>query len=155
MARGGTNPAQGVVAIARGLLKGHEGCRTKPYICPAGKITIGVGRNLEDRGLSMAEIEYLFANDLQIAARDCLKLFRDFRSITPPERQAALLDMSFNLGYPRLAKFVNMRAAVDLRDWKTAAKEALNSKWAADVGPRAVTISYILEHGKLPEGLDV
>ena len=150
MARGGTDPAQSVIAIARILLKKHEGVRSKPYICPAGKVTAGVGRNLEDRGLSPDEIEYLFNNDLKVAAGDCLKLFRDFRSITPPHRQAALLDMSFNLGGPRLAKFINMRAAVDLRDWKTAAREAFDSKWAKDVGRRAVTISYILEYGKLP-----
>ena len=149
MARGGTT-ADNVIAVARQLLKKHEGVRSKPYICTAGKITVGIGRNLEDRGLSMTEIEYLFANDLVIVARDCIKLFRDFDSITPVHRQAALLDMCFNLGGPRLAKFVNMRAAVDLRDWKTAAKEALDSKWATDVGTRAITISYILEHGKLP-----
>ena len=150
MARGGTSPARDVVAIARGLLSKHEGIRKFPYVCTAGKITIGIGRNLEDRGLSMEEIEYLFANDLKIAATDCMKLFRDFRSITPAHRQAALLDMCFNLGGPRLAQFVNMRAAGDLRDWKTVAAEALNSKWAQDVGVRATTLTYILEHGRLP-----
>ena len=150
MARGGASPEQGVVAIARELLKMHEGIRSKPYICTAGKLSIAIGRNLEDRGLSMDEIEYLFANDLKIAAQDCLKLFRDFLSITPAHRQAALLDMCFNLGGPRLGKFVNMRAAVDLRDWKTVAKEARDSKWATDVGKRADTICYILEHGRLP-----
>ena len=152
MARGGTRPASGVVAIARELLKKHEGIRSKPYVCTAGKISVGIGRNLEDRGLSLDEIEFLFANDLVIVARDCIKLFRDFNSITPAHRQAALIDMCFNLGGPRLTKFVKMRAAVDLRDWKTVAKEALDSKWAKDVGQRAVTICYILEHGKMPGG---
>ena len=143
----------GVIPIARELLKRHEGIREKPYLCPAGKITIGIGRNLEERGLSADEIEYLFKNDLNIAAHECSKLFRDFGGITPVHRQAALLDMCFNLGALRLSQFLKMRAAIDLRDWNTAAREALNSKWASDVGSRAVTIAFIIKNGTLPDSM--
>ena len=142
-----TNPAN-ADKIARELITEHEGIRSKPYLCPAGKITIGIGRNLEDVGLSKDEINYLFANDLKSARMTCRMLFRDFSSI-PETRQAALLDMALNLGQPRLSKFRNMREAVDLRDWRTAAAEAKDSAWYRQVGRRGEKIVSILETGRV------
>ena len=142
-----TSPAN-ADKIARDLIIKHEGQRSKPYLCPAGKITIGIGRNIEDVGLSQDEINYLFANDMKTARMTCRKLFRDFSAI-PETRQAALLDMALNLGQPRLSRFVKMREAVDLRDWQTAAAEAKDSAWYRQVGRRGEKIVSILETGRV------
>ena len=142
-----TNPAK-ADRIAKQLITEHEGIRAKPYLCSAGKITIGIGRNLEDVGLSQNEINYLFDNDMRVARMTCRKLFRDFSAV-PETRQAALLDMALNLGQPRLSKFVKMREAVDLRDWQTAAAEAKDSAWYRQVGRRGEKIVSILETGRV------
>jgi len=41
----------------------HEGLRLKPYHCPAGKLTIGIGRNLEDKGITEKEALMLLENE--------------------------------------------------------------------------------------------
>ena len=133
-------------AIAEALIRQHEGVSPRPYEDSVGKITIGIGRNLSDRGLSVDEIEMLFANDMKIAA-EILDIWchewRDFSA----NRQAALLSMAFNLGAPRLSQFIKLRAALLARDFTTASAEALDSKWAKQVGQRATHIADLLAQG--------
>jgi len=82
-----------------------------------GRLTIAVGRNLNDRGLADDEIDYLFANDLVIALQICQGLYPSFASFTPA-RQAALISVAFNLGKPRLAGFRRMRAVINRGNWQ-------------------------------------
>ena len=102
-------------------------------------------RNLADRGLSDDEISLLFLNDMRLSRQICQQLFVNFDSIALT-RQAALLSMAFNLGAPRLGKFPNMRAAIAADDWRLAAAEALDSKWARQLPARAAEIAGLL-HG--------
>jgi len=44
-------------------LREHEGLRLPPYHCPAGKLTIGIGRNLGDKGITEKEAVMLLEND--------------------------------------------------------------------------------------------
>ena len=46
-------------------LKRHEGISNKVYTCSMNKLTIGYGRNLEDKGISQLEAELLLKNDLE------------------------------------------------------------------------------------------
>lgn len=70
-----------------------EGLRLKPYLCPAGFLTIGVGRNLEGRGLSLGEIIWLINN--QPARRN--RFPADFTSIDGATLLTALIkDMKLN-----------------------------------------------------------
>lgn len=138
-----------VTKLARTLIAANEGRRKHPYLCPADKITIGIGRNLEDVGLSNKEIDFLFANDINVARETCRSLFHRFGSIDEL-RQAVLLDMAFNLGMPRLAKFKNMRMAVDAGEWRRAAAELLDSRYAEQVPNRARRNAEILRTGRWP-----
>lgn len=122
------------------LIKSHEGVRTHPYHDTVGKITIGVGRNLTDRGLSVEEINLLFETDMKMA-EDCLDMWLpDWRELSL-KQQAGLVSMAFNLGGPRLAQFKKMRAALQARNFPLAAQEALASKWARQVGHRAKEVA--------------
>lgn len=127
-------------------LKRDEDVRSTVYLDSEGIATIGVGRNLVDRGLSDDEIEYLLRNDIVIAFGDALKLFPSFATLTDA-RQRALVNMSFNLGIDRLGKFRKMRAAIQAGDWDKAADEMLDSKWACQVGPRAYRLSQMMREG--------
>lgn len=125
------------------MLEQHEGRRSHPYRDHVGKLTIGVGRNLDDRGLSADEIDVLLANDISIARTGCRALFPAFDGFNS-KRQAGLISMAFNLGQTRLAGFRRMRAAVNAGNWTDASTEALDSYWAGQVGRRASQIAALL-----------
>lgn len=125
----------------------HEGMRLFPYKDTVDKLTIGVGRNLDDRGISTTEALYLLANDLKIAERDARSLIPSFQFLDDV-RQRVLVDMSFNLGLYRLGKFKRMLAAVAERDYAQAAIEMLDSKWADQVGKRAKRLARMMATGR-------
>ena len=126
-------------------IKEHEGYRMFPYRCTANKLTIGYGFNLEDVGISEEESELILKLRLQKLHNKLNEL--DWYAKQNQDRKDALLDMAYNLGFSGLLKFKKMIAALKINDYKSAAVEALNSKWAAQVGRRANKIAHILETG--------
>ena len=131
-------------ARLRQMLERHEGLRLKPYRCSAGKMTIGYGRNLDDVGISEEEASYLLNNDIKRAEGDLISIFPYFGGFSK-SRQDALLDMMFNLGKTRFLGFKKMIAAIKSDDWKEAKIQAMDSKWAAQVGYRAKEVTNIFE----------
>ena len=121
----------------------HEGLRLKPYRCPAGKLTIGVGRNLDDNGLSLEEVMALLRNDITVAMAACLRLFPSFLALSESRRRA-LIDMAFNLGEKRLGKFEGLRRAIAREDWAAARKSMENSLWHTQVGKRAKVLEEMM-----------
>ena len=79
------------------LIRRHEGYRTHPYICSAGKTTIGVGHNLTDKGLPAHIIEELFLLDITDAINDADSCVQNIRFLSEA-RQNVIVDMVFNLG---------------------------------------------------------
>jgi len=124
----------------------HEGLRLKPYQCPAGFYTIGIGRNLESNGISESEALVMLDNDIEECIRDIINIFPDWYSFSV-NRQHAIIDMRFNLGLSRFRQFKKMIAAVNCSDWHEAAIQAKDSRWYRQVGLRAVTICAMLEDG--------
>lgn len=113
-----------------------EDLRLTPYKCPAGKLTIGVGRNLEDNGITREEAYYLLRNDVDACHRQ-LFLTIPFYDRLPSEKKEVLLNMCFNMGLTRLLEFKKMLAAMALNKWDDAAHEMANSAWAFQVVDRA------------------
>lgn len=105
-------------------------------------MTIGWGRNLSDRGLSHDEAEFLLENDIAAVVRElnAAKPALMTNDSLSHERKDALYNMAFNLGIPKLLEFKKMWAALENHDYATAAKEALNSRWATQVRARAERI---------------
>lgn len=146
-------------AIRRLIL--HEGLKLKLYKCPAGYLTIGVGRNVEtnpiteeekkvvgdwEHGITENGAKYLLKNDIIKAHKNCKKFIECYKELDD-ERQYALLDMCFNLGIVGLLKFRKMLFAMEIGDYRGAAKECLNSKYAKDTGKRAIRIARTIERG--------
>lgn len=124
----------------------HEGKKSKIYKDSLGIETIGVGRNLRDKGLSEDEILYLLKNDIN----ECLTDLRDFLPYfddLDDTRQRVLLDMRFNLGPTRFRGFKNMLKAVKDSRFTDAAKAMLDSKWSKQVKSRAKRLARMLETG--------
>ena len=124
----------------------HEGLELKPYRCTAGHLTIGIGRNLDDRGITEDEARFLCQNDVDIVEQELTRKF-PFIVGLDDVRIRVLLDMAFNLGVPRLSAFSNMWAALEEGDFKQAAVEMLDSRWARQVGRRATNLSQMMETG--------
>jgi len=125
------------------LLTRHEGLRLNPYKCTAGYLTIGIGRNIETRGITKQEAEYLLSNDIDHFTAELNK--RVFRFNTLPElAKIVLIDMAFNLGVDGLLKFTKTLSLISEGKYKEASKEMLNSAWAKQVGPRAYELSGML-----------
>jgi len=134
-----------------------EGRRHRAYVDTTGHVTTGVGLNLErqDAPQRLAAVGASHSNVLagvQTLSDEQVDRLLDMdvadailavnALVAKPlrlgqARHTALVDMAFNLGHKGLSKFAGMLSAVDAGDWQTAAKEALDSKWATQVGRRA------------------
>ena len=112
-----------------------------------GILTIGVGYNLQERGLPPDIVELLFDRALTEAIQQCIDHIDGFR-VLDEVRQHVLVNMCFNLGLTRLKKFEKMFAAIERRDWNAAAAEMLDSRWAKQVGSRAVELARMMRTGE-------
>lgn len=126
------------------FIKKHEGLRLKVYKDTVGVSTVGYGHNIEDNGISQAVADLMLKEDVEIAVADCHKLFKNYDRYSARQK-AAVISMSFNLGYSRLSKFKKMIAAMNKGNYKEAARQALASKWAGQVHGRATEIAYYLQ----------
>ena len=130
------------------LLVEHEGVRLKPYRDTVGKLTIGVGRNLDDVGISHDEAMMLLDHDIDRALGGGAATWPWFADLAPA-RQIVLVDMAFNLGIGGLKRFRRMLAALEAGDHATAAGQMLDSVWAHQVGARARRLAQMMVEGTI------
>lgn len=117
-------------------LKADEGFRSKVYRCSEGVQTIGYGRNLESKGVTQQEAEQMLDNDIRDADNECRRRIPCYPYLDD-DRQGVVLNMLFNLGWPRLQRFTRFLKALEQRDYAKAADEMLDSLWHEQVGARA------------------
>lgn len=118
-------------------IKKYEGFRARPYRCPAGRLTIGYGFNLETTALPKKAADAWLEDLVLDCIEDLLRIFQDFAGFST-RRKIALIDMRYNLGGSGFRGFKKMIAAIRAGDWQEAQLQALDSKWARDVGQRAI-----------------
>lgn len=136
------------IELLKRMLVRDEGKKNTVYEDTEGIKTIGVGRNLEDPGLSDQEVMILLDNDIQKRLVDARmqSLIKDL----DPIRQNVLINMAF-MGIHKLMGFKNMIAAIKRGDYDTAAKEMIASKWASQVKSRSTRLAYMMKTGKIHE----
>lgn len=134
------------IALLRTELERDEGRRAKPYTDTVGKVTIGIGRNLTDRGLSDDEIDYLLEKDIGVAIDELDRVAPWWMDQTA-NRQRALVNLMFNIGAPTFLQFRRFIAAMLMGNYDRAADELLDSRWADQVGPRAHRIADLIRKG--------
>ena len=130
----------------REQLKIDEGCVYEIYNDHLGYPTFGIGHLVRESdpengsplGTEVSEdrVNEAFDADVEIVLSDCNTLYPDFDDL-PEEAQQIIANMMFNLGRPRLSKFVGMKRGVDAKDWNSAADEMVDSRWYRQVGARA------------------
>ena len=139
-------------------LKRHEGLRLEAYLCPAKKLTIGWGHNLEAHPMPGIEkvgdritkpvAMKLFETDVCLATSLLDKRLPWWRELDMP-RQAVLANMCFQMGIGGLCGFAKMLAAVELKNWLRAGAEMLKSKWAEEDAPaRAAELARQMQTGE-------
>lgn len=113
-----------------------EGVRLKIYTCTAGRQTIGVGRNVEDLGITTTEAMTLLDNDIERINREMDANLMWWRG-RPAHVQRGMANMCFQLGISKLLAFRQMLAALQAGDYATAQTEAKNSNWYRQTPARA------------------
>jgi len=127
-------------------LKRDEGEVLTLYKCSAGKNTIGVGRNVDDRGITVEESDFLLNNDIDLCVEELQTTFAWFNNLTST-RKRVLVNMCFNLGLSRLLGFKKFLAAIEKGDWEEAGVQMLDSKWSRQVGARSHRLKDLLLEG--------
>lgn len=131
-------------------LKADEGVRSKPYKDTVGKLTIGVGRNLDDVGLMPSEIDLMLQNDIKSVINDLDNALPWWRQMSE-NRQGVLANMCFNMGIGDskrgLLSFKNTLAAMKSGNYEAAARGMELSKWAIQVGNRATRLIHEMRQG--------
>jgi len=128
-------------------LKRHEGLRLKPYKCTGDKLTIGYGRNLEAKGITEVEANFMLAEDVAFYSEELSNKLSYFDNLSEA-RQAVLINMAFNLGVNGLMKFKKTLSYVSNQYYDQAAVEMLNSRWAKQVGKRSIELSEQMKTGQ-------
>jgi len=136
------------LVLLKKMIEAHEGRRLKPYRDTVGKLTIGVGRNLDDVGISDAESSFMLQNDIERVIRELNHQIPWWISLDQVRRMV-IVDMGFNLGVPGLLKFRDFISALQRGDYRTAAAEMLDSLWARQVGRRADDLASMMVTGKI------
>lgn len=130
----------------------HEGVKRFAYKCPAGKWTIGVGRNIDEDGglgLSDGEIYTLLNNDIQRTDEELTNAFRFYEDLDRV-RKDAMINICFNLGLTRLRGFRLALKLMETKDYHEASVEFLDSLWASQVGQRALDVAHMIKYGEYP-----
>jgi len=146
----------------------HEGMELEVYQDHLGIDTIGVGRNLQDRGITDCELSFmnklrseiydegiteanarfLLSNDIDIVEKELLDAHPCINRLDDV-RIRIVLDMAFNMGVPRLCKFKNMWANIHIGDYLSASFEMLDSRWAEQTKSRATRLAEAMKTGVL------
>lgn len=123
-----------------------EGRKPRIYTDSVGNLTIGVGRNLTDRALFEDEIDLMLKNDIRLVERQLDENLPWWRQMTD-ERQQALANLCFNLGINGLLLFKNSLALLKAGRYDAAAAAFMSSKWAKQVGNRAIRVTSQIRKG--------
>ena len=124
-----------------------EGIKYELYRCSEGHLTGGIGHLITEwdedfygkpigTKVPHEQVNDWFERDIPVSIKDCKDIFNNFDNL-PVDIQHVLINMSFQLGKPRLSKFKKMIAAVEAEDYQEMANQMEDSGWYRQVTNRA------------------
>jgi GH24 family phage-related lysozyme (muramidase) len=123
-----------------------EGTKNEIYLDHLGLPTFGIGHLVTEwdeeyelpvgTAVSPDRVNQCFQVDVYGTIDECKILFEDFDEL-PEEVQLIIGNLMFNMGRPRLSKFVLFRQAVKDRDWIECGNQLKNSRYYTQVTARA------------------
>lgn len=132
--------------MLRELIKEFEGLRLKPYVDTRGYLTIGYGRCLDKKGITLAEANDFLDDDLA-DVREGLTLHLPWTETLDQVRYEVLACMAYQLGIDGLLGFKKMFVAIQAADYDAAAKEMLDSDWHKQTPYRAEKLAAMMISG--------
>ena len=135
-----------------------EGIKYELYLCSEGHLTGGIGHLITEwdteyydkpigTKVEIDQVDDWFAKDIKVSVKDCEDLFSNFSDL-PEDIQHVLINMSFQLGKPRLSKFKKMIAAVENEDYPEMAEQMEDSRWYKQTTNRAQRlIKRVIRYG--------
>lgn len=124
-------------------LRRDEGVRAKPYRDTRGFLTIGVGHNLDAKGLCEAAIDAQLTYDIQEVV-DAIYPALPWLQTAPHNVQRVILNMTFNLGIDGMLKWPRWLKVVEEGRYQEAAAWLLKTTYAKQVKGRAVRLAALL-----------
>ncbi len=136
--------------------KTFEGWRSKPYQDPGGSNrSIAWGFNIDEPSVATLLSPDVLAGKRDITKEEAEPIFRlkyqqaqseagtylggNLINEIPEEAKDVIVDLTYNMGYPTISEFKNLRQAIENKDWNKAADELENSNWYKQTGNRAKT----------------
>ena len=133
----------GVLELAKSSLRDHEGMRLKPFKGVDDKFIIGVGRNLDDEGISMREAEMFLDSDVR-AVYDILSKEPYWYKLTGVQ-QAGMIDLRFAIGEKCLRSMYPLNNALNECRFEDAAAEIESSDLGL-TGRRSLDIANMISN---------
>ncbi len=130
----------------REIIAHFEGFSSRLYRCTSGKLTIGYGYNIEDRGLPEDICEELLGRDIADINR-YLRTTYDWYEELDDARKKAIISMVYQLGKGGFAKFEKTIEAIKAKNWEAAYVNLLDSKWARQTPLRAKRTAMVIRTG--------
>lgn len=128
-------------------LKADEGYCNKPYKDTVGKETIGYGRNIQDKGITISEAEKMLADDIDEVRSKLATLIPWYLELDEV-RRGVLENMAFEMGSIGLLGFKQTLALVRAGQYEMASQLMLQSLWAKQTPNRAARLSVQMEKGE-------
>jgi len=112
-----------------------------------GKMTCGIGRNVEDKGFSLDEIGLMFDNDIQHCV-DSLHARLPFFDQLKDEYQYVLVNMAFNMGIDGLMAFHQFLHFMSVGAFISAAADLRTTQVYKQLPSRYERLCVLLEKGE-------
>jgi len=133
----------------RKQLELDEGVKYEIYNDHLGYATFGIGHLITEKDpenklpldypISEERVTECFEDDIEGVCNDLDRNISWWVGLSE-EHQRVIANMAFNLGINRLLKFKKFIKAMQENEFETAAEEMMDSKWAKQVGPRAIRL---------------
>ena len=124
-------------------IKHHEGYRSRVYKCTEGFDTIGYGFAIKDLEMDEDIAEEILIRKVEKLIKRVRSKF-DWLDSVPREVQGVLVEMSYQMGLSGVSKFKKALHAMQMFQWKLAATELMDSRWAKQTPNRAKELSDII-----------
>lgn len=124
------------------FIKSEEGFREKPYLDTLGVPTFGIGFTY----ITEEEADWILAKRLSEIETELRTKYRWYDNLNAV-RQDVIISMVYQLGFGGIAKFKKFIAAMERKDYDTAAVEMLDSLWARQTPHRAKRQAEMIKNG--------
>lgn len=122
-----------------------EKLRLKPEHDEDGALIIGLGRRLDDKGISSDEAYVMLSNDFEAAHVDMIDIFEHSFYSFPDNIKLVLMDLRLSLGSKEFRRLGGITSAARRRQWGLILREIVNLPWYKKNCLRATALIRLID----------